>query len=470
MTNKSKMLVYGQVSLEFILLNLFLIYGFSILLPQFAQKTVGTIPAFETMQLLFIFNLSWLIIILFNSRSEFYLNISFRKRLKDIVVNTFFFVGVAFFLGIIFKIDYFNNTTFIVSALLFCFITLINLSILRVLFAFFKRKDPKSMTQRVVLVGGDEVSDKNKYFESKAKSNTHSLLGFISNKNTGSEKEGQGPLGGVDDIATVLESNEVDEVYLSLSSLKDDEIKKAIKAADYHGVRVNLIQDAPNYIEDPFGSNRPEAVPAIKLRKYPLDSFANYLVKRIFDILFALAVLIPLLPIFIFIAIWIKRDSKGSIFYTPLRMGEEGKAFKCYKFRTMSVCDDPINGTKSTVKDDPRITRVGKFLRKRDLDELPQFINVLKGDMSVVGPRPHRVSLHNEFREDFNQYMVRQYIKPGLTGWAQVNGWRGPATTITAKEGRVGHDLWYVQNWSLWLDIKIIFMTVFSGSARKNAF
>ena len=468
MTTKSKMLVYGQVSLEFILLNLCLIYGLSILIPEFADKAIGIIPPVEKLQLLFIFNLSWILIILFNNRSDFYLNISFRKRLKNIIVNTFFFVGVAFTLGITFKIDYFNNTTFIVSIFLFALITILNLSILRLLFAFFKRGQRRDISQKVLLVGGDEVTDKKKYLQSKSKSNTYSLLGFLSNDNSPSAENGV--MGNVNDIDTVLANNEVDEVYLSLSSLDDKAVQKAIKAADYHGVRVNLIQDAPGFIEDPFGSNLPEDARAIKLRKYPLDSFANYFVKRLFDIVFSLAVLTFLFPVFAVIAYLIMKDSKGGIFYKPLRMGEEGKPFKCFKFRTMSECDDPVSGTKSTIKDDPRITKIGKFLRKRDLDELPQFINVLKGDMSVVGPRPHRVSLHNEFRQDVDQYMVRHYIKPGLTGWAQVNGWRGPAVTMEAKEGRVGHDIWYVQNWSLWLDIKIIFMTVFSRSARKNAF
>lgn len=136
----------------------------------------------------------------------------------------------------------------------------------------------------------------------------------------------------------------------------------------------------------------------------------------------------------------------------------------------MSVCDDPLNGTKSTVKNDPRITRVGRFLRKYDLDELPQFINVLRGEMSVVGPRPHRVNLQNDFRKIVDEYMVRHYIKPGLSGWAQVNGWRGPTETVRQKTERIKHDLWYIENWSLWLDIKIVFLTVFGRKSRQNAF
>ena len=136
----------------------------------------------------------------------------------------------------------------------------------------------------------------------------------------------------------------------------------------------------------------------------------------------------------------------------------------------MSVCDNPINGTQSTVKDDPRITKIGKYMRKLDLDELPQFFNVLKGEMSVVGPRPHRVNLDKDFRKIVNDYMVRHYVKPGITGWAQVNGWRGPTATKEQKKKRVWHDLWYIENWKFTLDVKIIFLTVFSRKTRTNAF
>ena len=158
------------------------------------------------------------------------------------------------------------------------------------------------------------------------------------------------------------------------------------------------------------------------------------------------------------------------MFYAPIRKGKDGKPFKCYKFRTMNTCDDPANGKRSTIQSDPRITRIGKYLRKYDIDEMPQFFNVLKGDMSVIGPRPHRVFLQDNFRKIVNDYMVRHYVKPGISGWAQVNGWRGPTKTVKQKKERVKHDLWYIENWSFWLDIKTIFLTVFSKKARINAF
>lgn len=202
----------------------------------------------------------------------------------------------------------------------------------------------------------------------------------------------------------------------------------------------------------------------------PLDQMRNLLLKKGFDFLFSLMVIIILSPVFLLIALLIAIEVRGSFLYCPLRKGEQGKTFKCYKFRTMSTCDDPSNGTKSTVKNDPRITRIGKFLRKYDLDELPQFFNVLLGNMSVVGPRPHRIFLQDDFRKIVNDYMVRHYVKPGITGWAQVNGWRGPTQSIEQKKERVKHDLWYIENWSLWLDFKIVFLTVFGRKTRKNAF
>ena len=228
--------------------------------------------------------------------------------------------------------------------------------------------------------------------------------------------------------------------------------------------------EKPSFLKKDFKSSVLDGLPVYQLRRSPLDRFKNYLIKKIFDFFFALGVIICLSPIYALLALLIYLEDRGPIFYKPIRKGEEGRTFKCYKFRTMSICDDPVNCTKSTEVNDPRITIIGKFLRKYDLDELPQFFNVLMGDMSVVGPRPHRVFLQNDFRKIINEYMVRHYVKPGITGWAQVNGWRGPTKTIEQKKQRIEHDLWYIERWNLWLDIKIVFLTVFGKKTRKNAF
>ena len=185
---------------------------------------------------------------------------------------------------------------------------------------------------------------------------------------------------------------------------------------------------------------------------------------------FSALALFFLAPVFLLIALLIKIDSPGPVFYYPIRIGRGGKPFKLYKFRSMKECDIPSGGTLSTQKDDPRITRVGKFLRKFSLDELPQFINVFLGTMSVVGPRPHRRFLNRQLQESVYKYMIRHYVKPGITGWAQVNGWRGPTDTEEQRKQRTMHDLWYVENWSPLLDLKIIYLTIFSRKAHKSAF
>lgn len=191
----------------------------------------------------------------------------------------------------------------------------------------------------------------------------------------------------------------------------------------------------------------------------------NSKLKNIVDFGFALFSLIIFSPLFLVITILIKAESRGRIFYKPLRQGKGGNLFTCYKFRTMyeEMCDDPKSGPHSTVKNDPRVTPVGRFLRKYSLDELPQLINVLKGEMSIVGPRPHRLALREHFMEVDQNYESRYLVKPGLTGWAQVNGWRGPTVTFEQKNQRIKHDLWYIKHRSLWLDIKIIWFTIFNG-------
>lgn len=275
--------------------------------------------------------------------------------------------------------------------------------------------------------------------------------------------------GGIDQLKNVLSNYSIDEIFIDTCDLDREAVIDAINIADSFGIRVKLIPENPYMLAKSYKALTIGELAVFKLRQSPLDNFSKTILKRLFDFGFALGVLIVLLPIFTIIALLILLDSRGPIFYTPYRKGEAGKTFKCYKFRTMSVCEDPMNGTKSTVVNDPRITRVGRILRKADLDELPQFFNVLKGEMSVIGPRPHRITLQDDLRKSVNDYMVRSYVKPGISGWAQVNGWRGPTVTAEQKTERIKHDLWYIENWSFWLDLKIIFLTVF-GSHHKKAF
>jgi putative colanic acid biosynthesis UDP-glucose lipid carrier transferase len=335
---------------------------------------------------------------------------------------------------------------------------------------FQKQRTEKRLNARALIVSGANKWEQMPALTETVQDYGYQVVGLL-NGNSKSNKVLPFPVTGqVRDISNILQNNPVDEIFISYSTLKKEEVKYAIEAADYHGVRVNLVPETPSFLNIGFQSSTLDGKPVFQLRRSPLDRFKNYLIKKIFDSFFALAVLIILSPVYLLVAAMIYLEDRGPIFYRPVRKGEEGKTFNCYKFRTMSVCDDPVNGTKSTEVNDPRITRVGKFLRQHDLDELPQFLNVLLGDMSVVGPRPHRVFLQNDFRGIINEYMVRHYVKPGITGWAQVNGWRGPTKTIEQKKQRIAHDLWYIEHWNLWLDIKIIFLTVFGKKTRENAF
>jgi exopolysaccharide biosynthesis polyprenyl glycosylphosphotransferase len=204
----------------------------------------------------------------------------------------------------------------------------------------------------------------------------------------------------------------------------------------------------------------------LDLANTPLESPAYFVLKRAFDILLSLAVLIFLAPFLISIAVVIKLSSPGPVFFRQERVGLNGAPFQMYKFRTMRLAAPGESDSRWTVKDDPRRTGIGSFLRKTSLDELPQFFNVLRGDMSVVGPRPERPHFVRRFLEEISHYDSRHRLKVGITGWAQVNGWRGD----TSIQKRFEFDLYYLQNWSFWFDLRIILMTAWSGMFGKNAY
>lgn len=458
MTTKIRSIVFGQVSIEFLLLNLCLF----IILPQLTA-TSATIGLGEFIQLLIVSNLSWAIIILLNGEADFYISNDFSKRLKYLLLNSFIFVGITYTIGILFHIR--AESIAVLLGPIFLFFVL-NLVIFKLTISWYKRRNRTEYASNILVVGAEDKWNEELNLTKYRRRPRYNVVGFIEPKASKNTDSPRNVLGDIGDLSQVLEEHAVDEVFISLSSVKEKKVRKAIEAADYHGVRVNLKYDAPDFLNN----SSVDDLSIFQVRVTPLDRLRNMLLKKGFDFIFSLSVIILLSPVFLLIALLISIEVKGSFLYCPMRKGEQGKTFKCYKFRTMKDCDDPSNGTKSTVKNDPRITRIGKFLRKYDLDELPQFINVLQGHMSVVGPRPHRVFLQNDFRKIVNDYMVRHYVKPGITGWAQVNGWRGPTQSTEQKKERVKHDLWYIENWSLWLDIKIVFLTVFGKKTRKNAF
>jgi putative colanic acid biosynthesis UDP-glucose lipid carrier transferase len=242
-----------------------------------------------------------------------------------------------------------------------------------------------------------------------------------------------------------------------------------MEEADQECVRFKIIPDFHFYINQPIYINYFKDIPVLSIRKDPLDDLANRIKKRIFDIvisatiiLFILSWIIPLIGLLI----WI--EDRGPIFFIQKRTGKDNRDFNCIKFRSMRLNEDA--NIKQATKDDQRITRMGKILRKTSLDEFPQFLNVFMGHMTVVGPRPHMLKHTIEYSKLIHKYMIRQFGKPGVTGWAQVNGCRGEIRTIDDMIHRVEYDLWYLENWNLWLDTKIIFLTIYiTLQGDKNA-
>lgn len=267
--------------------------------------------------------------------------------------------------------------------------------------------------------------------------------------------------GNLNDALEVIKKGEVAEVICALPSGDDRAVVPLLKQAESKFIRCYIVPDFKRFIKKKVSLQFMENLPLVDFREEPLENLSNRIVKRVFDLCFSLGFLITLFPIiFICCAVAIKCSSPGPIFFKQKRTGKSGKDFYCWKFRTMKVNNDAdkVQATKG----DSRITPVGAFLRKTNLDEMPQFINVLFGDMSIVGPRPHMVSQTDTYSKLIEDYMVRHLAKPGITGWAQVTGFRGETSEISQMEGRVERDVWYIENWSFWLDIKIIFLTVYN--------
>lgn len=272
-------------------------------------------------------------------------------------------------------------------------------------------------------------------------------------------------LGSIDDTAKIVENNNIDELVIALPLKVSDRIKDILHLLRHTTITVRY---APNIFElrlVNYSVVRFAGLPVLNLMETPLYGVHLHL-KELQDKLLASLFLLVTSPIFIAIAIAVKLSSPGPIFYRQERVSWNGKTFDMLKFRSMPVNTEHKSGPQWANKEESRATRVGAFLRKTSLDELPQFINVLMGDMSIVGPRPERPVFVDEFKDQIPHYMKKHMMKAGITGWAQINGWRGD----TNLEKRIEYDLYYIENWSLMMDVKIMFLTVFKGFVHKNAY
>lgn len=263
-------------------------------------------------------------------------------------------------------------------------------------------------------------------------------------------------------------AGELDRIYLAMSMSDEIEMRELIRNLTNTTCSVILIPDIFTFNILQSRTEEVNGVPVVPLFDTPINGI-NMVFKRLEDIFLSLLIIILISPILLVIAVAVKVSSPGPVIFKQKRYGMDGKAIKVWKFRSMTVMENDTL-VKQATKNDVRVTKVGSFLRKTSLDELPQFFNVLSGKMSIVGPRPHAVAHNEQYRNIIEGYMLRHKVKPGITGWAQINGWRGETDTIDKMEKRIEYDLEYIREWSIWLDLKIILLTVFKGFINKSAY
>jgi len=358
--------------------------------------------------------------------------------------------------------EYHLERIFIISfSIMLLFLLTVEKIFFRSIFNYLRKKGRN--LRNLIIIGAGEVG---KNFYDLTLSNPHfgyNILGFLDDKPK-SFLNGH-YLGKISDLDSVLINKSVDDVIITLPNYATDKIETVVKTCEKHTIRIRIIPDYFKFISSKYNVSMYGRFPIISVREDRINELHWRILKRSFDFAFTF-----LLYLFVFSWLWplivviIKLTSQGPVLYKQVRWGRDNKHFVTYKFRSMTTDEcwetDEKKDFRQTVKDDPRVTKIGKILRKTSLDELPQFWNVLKGDMSIVTPRPHPTPLNMESKDKVHLYLLRHLVKPGITGWAQVNGHRGETKNIDKMQKRIDHDIWYIENWSFWLDLQIIALTI----------
>jgi putative colanic acid biosynthesis UDP-glucose lipid carrier transferase len=330
-------------------------------------------------------------------------------------------------------------------------------------------KKSNRLLNKVIIIGYNNTAKKlAKYFSEEGLN--IDLVGFTEENKNVNELSYYPILAEIKNTVAIAKKLDVQEIFSTIPPEQNQYIYTILHEAERDCIRFKVVPDFTSLIKTPVVIDYIRDLPILSLRRDPLDNIGNQIKKRILDVavsflvvIFILSWLIPLLGMLILL------DSKGPIFFSQQRSGKNNKKFNCLKFRSMRI--NPDAESKQATKFDQRVTRVGKFLRRTSLDEFPQFINVLIGEMSLVGPRPHMVKHTSDYSKIVDNFMIRQFSKPGITGWAQINGFRGQITDNQQLKSRVTSDLWYLENWTIWLDIRILFLTIYKiVKGDENAF
>ncbi len=412
-------------------------------------------------QLLFLSIIIWYI-----SSKVFYIYsditlISFSQEIVGLIKVIIFQLLLTVFILFILNIqEIFRGFILLYTTVLFSLIIL-QKYIYRILYA--KSRLNKENVKNTIIVGNKNI---NNFLNGSNLSNNNinlNIIGVLNDDDNG--KSGYNLLGSISTLEEILINYSIDQVLVCLSIEEEEKIASIVTICERMNVIVSITTSPTNQFG--IGSKRVvnyANIPVLFFKNYPLDDLENKIFKRVFDIIFSLIVVFFIFSwLFPIVAFFIKITSKGPVFFNQYRWGINNQKIKCFKFRTMYIGDNEIAQDGSympATKNDARITFIGHFLRKTSIDEFPQFFNVLLGSMSVVGPRPHPIPLNLQSKDNIHNYLQRHLVKPGISGWAQVNGSRGEVKEVIEMQKRVNFDIWYIENWTFWLDIQIIFQTI----------
>jgi len=409
-------------------------------------------------------NLSWLITYFLSSKRNLYLRDGFLNRIKRIFKRTLIFGLITSVLAFLVMPRYYARSFLLeYIGIFFAF----KLLFYYCLYTYLLYKRQKGLnTHKVLIVGYTTTSRHLKKIIEGNPLMGYQFCGFLTRKSS----ESKDIIGTPDQLAKSIEIMNIQLVFISVSLTNtENNAQQYLDVCNRMGVRARFVPDNQRWFKSKIDMESVGPLVVINPQQIPLDEIESRIIKRSFDlvfsslvILFVMSWLVPL------ITIVIKLNSRGPVFFVQNRTGINNKDFPCIKFRSMAP--NPLADKMQATANDKRVTAVGRFMRKTNIDELPQFFNVFMGHMSVVGPRPHMLKHTQEYAALIDHYMTRHYIRPGITGWAQVNGYRGETDELWKMEKRVEYDREYMENWSIWWDISIVWQTVFNPKSRENAF
>ncbi len=391
---------------------------------------------------------------------EFYLR-SIASQLINIVKSTIIQVSAAVLFIFLAKEDLFTRNFIVFFGVLLFILISLRTAAFKIILQTLRQKG-KSI-RSLIIIGAEDVGRNFKKTITENPDFGYSFIGFLDDNLIDSDV-----IGVVNDLEKIINEKNIDEVVIALQNESTQKLDDIIRICNINAVKINIIPDYFRFLSGRFQVSSIGNFPIITARNEPLEEVNKRFIKRIIDIIFSLLVIILVLSwLFPILAILIKLSSRGPVLFVQDRIGAKNESFKFYKFRTMKVDENKLKEFIPVVAGDKRVTKLGGVLRRSSIDELPQFFNVLIGDMSVVGPRPHAIPYQNMYGQVFEEIKLRHNVKPGITGWAQVNGLRGDVKDEELNRQRtiqrIKYDLWYIENWSMKLDIQIILITIWKA-------